>query len=59
MKYKNNWIKLKEYLKETKLKEFEKSYGRRYGKTFIQAEIVVCNMILNKMKEIEKEVLDD
>lgn len=59
MKYKNNWIKLKEYLKETKLKEFEKSYGRRYGKTFIQAEIVVCNMILNKMKEIEKEILDD
>lgn len=57
MKYKNNWIKLKEYLKETKLKEFEKSYGKRYGKTFIQAEIVVCNMILNKMKEIEKEVL--
>lgn len=59
MKYKNNWIKLKEYLKETKLKEFEKSYGRKYGKTFIQAEIVVCNMILNKMKEIEKEILDD
>lgn len=59
MKYKNNWIKLKEYLKEIKLKEFEKSYGRRYGKTFIQAEIVVCNMILNKMKEIEKEILDD
>lgn len=55
MKYKNNWIKLKEYLKETKLKEFEKSYGKRYGKTFIQAEIVVCNIILNKMKEIEKE----
>ena len=49
----NNWIKLKEYIKETKLKEFEKSYGKRYGKTFTQAEIIVCNMILDKMQEIE------
>lgn len=51
---KDNWIKLKEYIKETKLKEFEKSYGKRYGKTFKQAEIIVCNMILDKMKEIEQ-----
>lgn len=51
---KDNWIKLKEYIKETKLKEFEKSYGKRYGKTFTQAEIIVCNMILDKMKEIEQ-----
>ena len=39
-----------EYIKETKLKEFEKSYGKRYGKTFTQAEVIVCNMILNKMQ---------
>lgn len=51
---KNNWNKLKEYIKETKLKEFEKSYGKRYGKTFTQAEIIVCNMILDKMQELEK-----
>lgn len=50
----DNWIKLKEYIKETKLKEFEKSYGKRYGKTFTQAEIIVCNMILDKMQEIEE-----
>lgn len=50
----DNWIKLKEYIKETKLKEFEKSYGKRYGKTFTQAEIIVCNMILDKMQEIEQ-----
>lgn len=42
-----------EYIKETKLKEFEKSYGKRYGKTFIQAEVIVCNMILNKMQELQ------
>lgn len=46
-----NWNKLKEYIKETKLKEFEKSYGKRYGKTFTQAEVIVCNMILDKMPE--------
>lgn len=46
--------KAKEYIKETKLKEFEKSYGKRYGKTFTQAEIIVCNMILDKMQELEK-----
>ena len=42
-----------EYIKETKLKEFEKSFGKRYGKTFTQAEIIVCNMILDKMQELE------
>lgn len=50
---KDNWIKLKEYIRETKFKEFEKSYGKRYGKTFTQAEIIVCNMILDKMQELE------
>lgn len=50
---KDNWNKLKEYIKETKLKEFEKSYGKRYGKTFTQAEVIVCNMISDKMKELE------
>lgn len=50
---KGNWNKLKEYIKETKLKEFEKSYGKRYGKTFAQAEIIVCNMILDKIQELE------
>lgn len=50
----DNWNKLKEYIKETKLKEFEKSYGKRYGKTFAQAEIIVCNMILDKMQELAK-----
>jgi hypothetical protein len=50
---KDNWNKLKEYIKETKLKEFEKSYGKRYGKTFTQAEIIVCNMIKEKMQELE------
>ncbi len=50
---KDNWNKLKEYIKETKLKEFEKSYGKRHGKTFTQAELIVCNMITNKMQELE------
>lgn len=50
---KENWDKLKEYIRKTKLNEFEKSYGKRYGKTFTQAEIIVCNMILNKMQELE------
>ncbi len=53
-KLKDNWNKLKEYIKETKLKEFEKSYGKRYGKTFTQAEVIVCNMILNKMQELKQ-----
>lgn len=51
---KDNWNTLKEYIKETKLKEFEKSYGKRYGKTFTQAKLIVCNMILDKMQEIEQ-----
>lgn len=50
---KDNWDKLRAYIKETKLKEFEKEYGKRYGETFTQAEIVVCNMIMNKMLELE------
>lgn len=50
---KDNWIKLREYIKETKLKEFEKSYGKRFGKTFTKAEVIVCNMILDKMIELE------
>lgn len=50
---KDNWNKLKEYIEETKLKEFEKSYGKRYGKTFTQEEIIVCNMIKEKMQELE------
>ena len=54
MDIENNWNKLKEYIRETKLKEFEKSYGKRYGKTFTQAEIIVCNMILDKMQELEQ-----
>lgn len=49
----DNWDELKEYIKETKLKEFEKSYGKRYGKTFTQAEIIVCNMILDKIQELQ------
>lgn len=53
-KLKDNWNKLKKYIKETKLKEFEKSYGKRYGKTFTQAEVIVCNMITNKMQELEQ-----
>ena len=51
---KYNWNKLREYIKETKLKEFEKDYGKRYAKTFTQSEIVVCNMIMDKMLELEK-----
>ena len=53
IKEKDNWNKLKKYIKETKLKEFEKSYGKRYGRAFTQAEIVVCNMILDEMQELE------
>lgn len=49
-----NWNKLKDYIRETKLKEFEKSYGKRFGKTFTQAEVIVCNMILDKMQELEQ-----
>lgn len=53
-KLKDNWNKVKEYIRETKLKEFEKSYGKRYGKIFTQAEVIVCNMILDKMQELEQ-----
>ena len=58
-KLKDNWNKLKEYIRGTKLKEFEKSYGKSIGRTFTQAEIVVCNMILNKMHELEKGDSDE
>lgn len=51
---KDNWDKLREYIRETKLKEFEKSYGKRFGKTFTQAEVIVCNMILDKMQKLEQ-----
>ncbi len=51
---KDNWNKLKGYIRETKLKEFEKLYGKRFGKTFTQAEIVVCNMIMDKMQKLEQ-----
>ncbi len=53
-KLKDDWNKLKEYIRETKLKEFENSYGKRYGKIFTQAEIIVCNMILDKIQELEQ-----
>lgn len=55
---KGNWNKLKEYIKETKLKEFEKTYGKRYGKTFTQTELIVCNMIISKMQEMDKKGSD-
>ena len=57
-RYEDNWNKLKEYIDKTKIKEFEKSYGKRYGKTFTQAEIIVCNMILDKMQELERGISD-
>lgn len=50
---KDNWNKLKEYVEKTKIKEFEKTYGKRYGKTFSQAEVVICNMIKDKIQELE------
>lgn len=46
-------IELERYINKTKLEEFEKEYGRRYGKTFTQAEVIVCNMILAKLKELK------
>lgn len=55
---KDNWKQLKEYVEETKIKEFEKTFGKRYNKTFTQAEIIVCNMIKNKMQELERGVSD-
>lgn len=44
---------LEKWLRETKLKEFEKVYGKRYGKVYTQAEIIVFNMILNKLQELK------
>lgn len=58
-KLKDNWNMLKKYIRKTKLKEFEKSYGKRYGTLFTQAEIIACNMILNKMLEIEGSDSDE
>lgn len=50
----NNIInELEKYINETKLEEFENAYGRRYGKTFTQAEVIICNMILNKLQELK------
>ena len=52
----NNIIdELEKYIEKTKLEEFEKVYGRRYGKTFTQAEVIICNMILNKLQELKGE----
>lgn len=53
-KLKDNWDKLKEYIRKTKLNEFEKSYGKRYSKTFTQAEVIVCNIIIDHMQELER-----
>lgn len=51
----NNIInELEKYINKTKLEEFEKVYGKRYGKTFTQAEVIICNMILNKLKELKE-----
>ena len=58
-KLEDNWNKLKEYIDKTKFKEFEKSYGKRYGKTFIQAEVIVCNMILDKMQKLQGSNSDE
>ena len=51
---KDNWNKLKDFVSETKIKEFEKAFDKRYGKVFTQVEIIVCNMILDIMQELEK-----
>ena len=51
---KDRYYKLKEYVRKTKLNEFEKSYGKRYSKTFTQAEVIVCNIIIDHMQELEK-----
>ena len=56
----NNIInELEKYINETKLEEFEKEYGRRYGKTFTQAEVIICNMILNKLEELKGSESDE
>ena len=50
----NNIInELEKYINKTKLEEFEKEYGRRYAKTFTQAEVIICNMILNRLQELK------
>lgn len=51
--YKHIVDELEKWLEETKLKEFEKSYGKRYGKVYTQAEIIVFNMVLNKLQELK------
>lgn len=51
---KDNWNKLREYVKETRIKEFEKAFGKRNAKTFKQAEIIAFNMVIDKMQELEK-----
>ena len=53
-KLKINWNELKKYIRKTKLKQFEGSYCKRYGKIFTQAEIITCDMILDKMRELER-----
>ena len=56
----NNIIdELEKYINETKLEEFEKVYGKRYGKTFTQAEVIVCNMILAKLQELKGSVSNE
>lgn len=51
----NNIInELEKYINKTKLEEFEKEYGRRYAKTFTQAEVIICNMILNRLQELKR-----
>ena len=50
----NNIInKLEKYINETKIEEFENTYGRRNGKVFRQAEVIICNMILDKLQELK------
>lgn len=56
--YKHIIDELEKWLKETKLKEFEKAYGKRYGKVYTQAEIIVFNMILNKLQELKGDAND-
>lgn len=50
---------LEKYINKTKLEEFEKAYGKRYGKTFTQAEVIICNMILNKLKDLKEGNKDE
>lgn len=50
---------LEKYINKTKLEEFEKAYGKRYGKTFTQVEVIICNMILNKLKDLKEGNKDE